>query len=208
MEAVIRIPFVMPATSKPDTNFILYMTSYELLEFTPGPYIADFFAHCHPCESHNCDADGFFVEPHRTPRVRSSKYIPWPKCGKTVDVNNITMQHTSKAARTKHEVMHYGTSLNKSMLLKCIAIHDIIIDTLHVVLRVTPKLWEVTVVNRSREYQLRDQCQWFFDIHRVIAGSVKVLGSSGGSASLDKRTWPGNTCNKMLDLYESILDET
>jgi hypothetical protein len=69
------------------------------------------------------------------------------------------MQHTSEAARTEHEVMHYGTSLNKPMLLKCIAIHYIIIDTLHVVLRIEPKVWEVTVVNRLREYQLRDLCQ-------------------------------------------------
>ncbi len=81
--------------------------------------------------------------------------------------------------------MHHGTSLNKPVLHKCIAIHDIIIDTLHVVLRVTPKLWEVTVVNRLREYQLRDLCQWIFDTYRVMAKSVKVLGSVGGSASLD-----------------------
>ncbi len=37
---------------------------------------------------------------------------------------------------------------------------------------------------------------------------MKVLGSAGGKASLDKQTWHGNTCNKMLDLYESVLDET
>jgi len=118
------------------------------------------------------------------------------------------MQHTSEAARTKHEVMHYGTSLNKPMLLKCIAIHDIIIDTIHVVLRITPNFWKFTVVNRLREYQLRDLCQWIFDTHRVLDRSVKVLRFSGGSASLDKRTWPENTCNKMFDLYESVLDET
>jgi hypothetical protein len=143
------------------------------------------FAHCHPCQPHKCDADGFFVEPPKSQRGRSSNYIPWPYRGKTIDVNGKTLQHASKAARTKREVMHHGTSLNKPVLHKCIAIHDIIIDTLHVVLRVTPKLWEVTVVNRLREYQLRDLCQWIFDTYRVMAKSVKVLGSVGGSASLD-----------------------
>ncbi len=94
----------------------------------------------------------------------------------------------SDAARTKHEGMHYGTSLNKPVLLKCIPTHDIVIDTLHIVLRIIPKLWAMTVVNRLREFQLRDLCQWIFDTHQVLAGSVKVIGSSGGSATLDKRT--------------------
>ena len=103
---------------------------------------------CSPSlKPHECDADGFFVECAKTPRGRSPNYIPWPKCGKPIDVNKKICNIRPRGEnQTRGDA--FGTSLNKPMLLKCIAIRDIIIDTLHAVLRVTPKLWEVAVANR------------------------------------------------------------
>ena len=166
---------------------------------------------CHADGGHHCTANGFFQEPPKppkkdTPRARAAydkameAYVAWPEC------HTMTWpEPLSEAARAKFEVMHFGTKLGRSVLLKCIAIQDIIADTLHTCLRVVPKLWQTTVVERLSQTQLRDLNQWIFDVHGVLAGPVKIYGAKDAQATVSKRSWPGGTCEKMLDIYEDVL---
>ena len=158
-------------------------------------------------EGQNCNAAGYFQDPPKQPRQETTRsrrarqeYVPWPACH-TMNWR----EPLSEAARAKYEVMHYGTSVNTSVLIRCIEIQDIIADTLHIVLRVVPKLWQTTVVNRLREGQLRDLNQWIFDTHGVLSGPVTIYGANDKQASVSKRSWPGGTCEKMLDIYEDVL---
>ena len=77
----------------------------------------------------------------------------------------------SKAAEDRHHQLHYSTAYKKGMFFDCIAWEDVIIDVLHVMLRIVPAIYRVTVSAHVDSSELQSIAQWIFHTHRVVVAS-------------------------------------
>ena len=113
-----------------------------------------------------------------------------------------------KAAYDRHCQFHFSTKPELGLLSKSIAWKDIIIDVLHIVLRVVPAIYRATVSAHIDKTQCGDLSQWIFDVHGVVvSSSTSVQSATGKEGSIGNECWHGRVCDKIMQVYEEILDQ-
>ena len=82
-----------------------------------------------------------------------------------------------KAAYDRHCQFHFSTKPGLGLLSKSIAWKGILIDVLHIVLRVVPAIYIATVSAHIDKTQCEDLSQWIFDVHGRCRGVFVHLGA-------------------------------
>ena len=82
-----------------------------------------------------------------------------------------------------------------------------ILDVLHLILRMVPQLFRQTVQANCDPGALSVVAQWCSDDLDIIISDTVALQTSTGEKklSVSAETWPGETCRKLLDNYETVL---
>ena len=137
--------------------------------------------------------------------LKSCDECPGHCCWRAVS-NEEPAELDSKAAEDRHHQLHYSTAYMKGMFFACIDWRDVIIDVLHVILRIVPAIYRVTVSAHIDSTECQSLAQWIFHTHRVVvASNTAVQSATGKEGNVGNECWPGNVCNKLLDIYPEVL---
>ena len=110
---------------------------------------------------------------------------------------------TEVALNTQH---HFSTKEGEGPYLWMILVCNIIADVLHIVLRVVPVIYRATVSRHVHPAEQASIAQWVFDYKGVLVSSSTALQSkSGTSNTMGTESWPGNTCDAIITLYEDLM---
>ena len=139
--------------------------------------------------------------------VEGCSVCPGQECWKlTTSVTPEEIEAMSEAAREHHHQSHFSTPIGKTPLLACIALYNVIIDVLHVVLRVVPAIYRATVSAHVDSAECQSIAQWIFDVHGVVvSGSTSVQSATGRQAAIGTECWPGAVCQKLMIIYPEVL---
>ena len=111
-------------------------------------------------------------------------------------------------ADTHHHQHRFSTAHLVGIFFLCIKLEDVIIDALHVVLRVVPAIYRATVTSHVDNAECLSIAQWVFDTHRIIVSShTAVQSATGREATIGTECWPGRVCDKLIQIYPEILDQ-
>ena len=112
------------------------------------------------------------------------------------------------AAKELHHQSHFSTPIGGSPFFDCIALYNVLIDVLHVVLRVVPAIYRATVTAHVDNADCQSIAQWVFDVHGVIvSSSTSVQSATGSQAAIGTECWPGRVCEKLMLIYKDILEQ-
>lgn len=111
--------------------------------------------------------------------------------------------------RRQWQQQHFSLYTQRRPFFHFISMSRVVIDTLHIELRIIPVLWKVTVSSRGRDAShLADICQWVFDTRRIIISkSTAVQNSRGIVNTIGTESWPGRTCRRFLTIHEEVFRE-
>ena len=138
--------------------------------------------------------------------VEASECCPGHGCWKTIDPET-DQAPEAKDALARLQQLHFSTKYGLGLVSTSIALQDVIIDVLHVVLRIVPAIYRATVSAHIDKTQCADISQWIFDVHRVIvSASTAVQSATGQEGSVGNECWPGRVCDKLMTIYEDVLD--
>ena len=139
--------------------------------------------------------------------VEGSECCPGDKCWKKIIPENEPEELSTEAAKNHHQ-WHFSTAHMVGILFWCIQLEDVIIDALHVVLRVVPAIYRATVSAHVDSAECESISQWIFDVHRIIVSSkTAVQSATGKEATVGTECWHGAVCEKMLQIYPDVLDQ-
>ena len=129
-------------------------------------------------------------------------------CCPTIVNKNIKHPERTKHGAAKYRHAHYMVKEGEGPFLPFIPVHRVIIvDILHLKLRVTPILWRLTVSNHVDKDKLQAICQHVFDKHKIIISkSTAVQSSTGQENKIGSSCWPGKTCDKILLIFREVMD--
>ena len=130
---------------------------------------------------------------------------PGVGCGQAVRGADAAPERT-EADRILQQQYHFSSVEKAGPYLTCIAVEDIITDVLHIILRIVPVIYRATVSRRVDKTELQSISQWVFDTHRVIVSSeTAVQSATGAVGAVGNESWPGETCDKIMQIHEEIL---
>ena len=134
--------------------------------------------------------------PHCTVKTIKPDYVP------TIPLDELTT-----TARRKIQRDHFGVVPYRRMWLQVDDILDLIVDTLHNVLRVVPVIYRQTIAANVDKEGLEKIAQWIYDKLKVIVSSDVALQTPTGTKKLNmsSETWPGSVCWELLTHHEEIL---
>ena len=112
--------------------------------------------------------------------------------------------------RQKLQREHLSVVPYRQMWLPVGDMHDMIMDTLHNVLRVVPVIYRQTVSANLDKKGLEKVAQWVYEQCKVIISSDVALQTPTGYKKLNmsSETWPGSVCWQLLDHHVEILQMT
>ena len=120
--------------------------------------------------------------------LEACECCPGDKCWKTI--NPADEGELVGEAETRHHQHHFSTAHLVGVFFLCIQLEDVIIDALHVVLRVIPAIYRATVTAHVDQAECQSISQWIFDTHRVIVSSntaaLRATGRSAPSVGLER----------------------
>ena len=146
---------------------------------------------------------------HVRPADDNSAYA-CPCCGKYIDTQVEYDTGWSDDKRRKWQQVHRGCTQGNGPFFRCIPVSHVIIDALHIVLRLTPAVWRATVSAHVTGDRLGALHQWVYDnVNVIIAKNTAVQSKSGRSkqCKIGTECWPGRTCITIMDWYEEILSQ-
>ena len=111
--------------------------------------------------------------------------------------------------RRQWQQQHFSVYPQRRPFFHFIPVSRVVIDTLHIELRIITVLWKFTVSARCRDAaHLADICQWVFDTQRIlISKSTAVQNSRGVVNTIGTESWHGRTCRRILIIHEDVLRE-
>jgi hypothetical protein len=94
----------------------------------------------------------------------------------------------------------------KGAFLPFVPVSRVMVDILHLELRVCPAIWRLTVSNHVSKEELANICQWVYDEHKIIISKdTAVQSSTGKENSIGSSSWPGKTCSKIMQIYPDVM---
>ena len=121
---------------------------------------------------------------------------------------DITYPERTKYGRQMRQRKHLMVREGDGPFLPFIPISRVLIDILHLELRVCPVLWRLTVSNHVDKDKLQAICQWVSDHHKIIISKgTAVQSSTGRSNKIGSDCWPGKTCAKIMKIYPEVMDK-
>ena len=91
--------------------------------------------------------------------------------------------------------------------LPFIPVNHVILDILHLELRICPAIWRLTVSNHVDKDRLHSICQWIADEHKIIISKgTAVQSSTGKKGKIGSDCWPGKICSKVLQIFPAVMD--
>ena len=139
--------------------------------------------------------------------LASSACCPGHKCWTaTVAVTDEGIGAMSEAGKTLHHQLHFSTPIGTGVFFRCIELKNVLVDALHVVLRVVPALYRATVSAHVDSSECRSIAQWIYDLHGVtVSSSTNVQSATGNESTIGTECWPGPVCDKLMEIYPEIL---
>ena len=153
------------------------------------------------------DIDRLRQMAHVTPGSVDEVYT-CPCCGELVDTNTQHNTLWKDNERRQWQKRHFGCMQGYGPFLPFIPVYNIIIDALHIVLRLTPALWRATVSDHMTGDRLENLHQWVYDNVGVIIAKNTAVQSRTNNSKLCKigtESWHGHTCLAIMDWYMDIL---
>ena len=139
--------------------------------------------------------------------IEATSCCPGHLCWKAVEPGTEEELTEGTAAWTEQCQLHFSTKPGLGLFSKSIALKDVLIDVLHIILRVVPAIYRATVTQHIDKTQCEDLSQWIFDTHGVIvSGSTAVQSATGKEGAIGNECWHGRVCDKILEIYEEIID--
>ncbi len=121
--------------------------------------------------------------------LEACECCPGDKCWKTINPDD--EGELVGEADTQHHQHHFSKAPRVGLFFLCIKLEDVIIDALHVVLRVIPAIYRATVTAHVDQAERQSILQWIFDTHRVIVSSnTAVQSATGREATIGTECWP------------------
>ena len=161
----------------------------------------------------NCKVDEKLWGGQRTFEMQEilAHKVPCPKCpgcGLPVAPGEAARVYTSNYARLKDQQKHFSTKNHLGVLFFMVPLERVISDALHVMLRIVPVIYRVTIAQFCDKPEAESLSQYVFDSHGImLAKDLYVQSASGKESNLGTECWPGATCKKLLDVYDDIVKE-
>jgi hypothetical protein len=111
--------------------------------------------------------------------------------------------------RRQWQQLHVRVYPQRRPFFHFIPVSRVVIDTLHIELRIIPLLWKVNVSSRCRDAtHLANICQWVFGTQRIlISKNTTVQNSRGVVNTIGTESWQDRTCRRNLIIHEDVLRE-
>eukprot|EP00873_Tetraselmis_striata_P013373 jgi/Tetstr1/433637/TSEL_000008.t1 len=115
----------------------------------------------------------------------------------------------SVSRRQQLQQLHYGMCRGRAPYLVLSHILDYIVDILHLMLRVVPQIFKFTVSKHCDAAKQLELVKWVEEHLKVKLSSSKAGQSATGKAKIDlsAESWPGETCQVLMDNYVAILQK-
>eukprot|EP00873_Tetraselmis_striata_P033401 jgi/Tetstr1/453665/TSEL_040621.t1 len=110
---------------------------------------------------------------------------------------------------SRRQQLHYGMCRGRAPYLVLSHILDYIVDILHFMLRVVPQIFKLTVSKHCDAAKQLELVKWVEEHLKVKLSSSKAGQSATGKAKIDlsAESWPGETCQVLMDNYVAILQK-
>jgi len=96
----------------------------------------------------------------------------------------------------------------KGPLFSFIPMSRVLVDILHLELRICPSIWCLTISNHVSKDELEKLCQWVYDEHKIIISKdMAVQSSAGKEDKIGSSAWPGKTCLKIMQIYPQVMEK-
>ena len=111
--------------------------------------------------------------------------------------------------RRQWQQCHMSVQPQQPPFFYFIPVSIVVLDELHIELRIIPVLWKVAVSSRCRDAaNLADICPYVFDTQRcIISKDTTVQNSRGTVKSIGTESWHGRTWRRILIFHEDVLRE-
>ena len=129
-----------------------------------------------------------------------------PCCEQVINKGTEHPERT-KYGQTKYRMVHFMVKEGEGPFFPFIPIERVIVDILHLKLRITPVLWRITVSNHVDKEKLVEICQEIYNKHKIIISKgTAVQSSTGQENKIGSTCWPGKTCDKILIIFREVMD--
>ena len=126
-------------------------------------------------------------------------------CSKQI-TKDITHPQRTTHGRQSWQKKHFMVKEGEGPFLPFIPVSRVLVDILHLELRICPVLWRLTVSNHVDKKKLQAICQWVSDKHKVIISKgTAVQSSTGMTNKIGSNSWPGRTCAKIMQIYPEVM---
>eukprot|EP00873_Tetraselmis_striata_P042667 jgi/Tetstr1/462931/TSEL_007879.t1 len=127
----------------------------------------------------------------------------------TASSAGLTDEGMSVSKRQQLQQLHYGMCMGRAPYLVLSHILDYIVDILHLMLRVVPQIFKFTVSKYCDAAKQLELVKWVEEHLKVKLSSSKAGQSATSKAKIDlsAESWPGETCQVLMDNYVAILQK-
>jgi hypothetical protein len=130
-----------------------------------------------------------------------------PRCNEHI-TEGIEYPVRSTYHRRAHQREHLMVVEGKGPFFPFIPVSRVLVDILHLELRICPAIWRLTVSNHVSKDELEKLCQWVYDEHKIIISKdTAVQSSTGKENKIGSSAWPGKTCSKIMQIYPQVMEK-